>query len=119
MKRFGPAVLAPYGMPLNVFTPSTSVPRTRPNDVSASTKRGCARAPVQHGAVSTPPDNASRELRFRKSRRDGRNIVDPHSRFKRVRDLNSNRWNRVSLDRLLRGRVEPAGEIHEREQHGR
>ena len=37
MKRFFPVVLAPYGMPLKTLMPFTSVPRTRPYVVSATT----------------------------------------------------------------------------------
>src|SRR6266545_6215585 len=38
MKRFLPAVLAPYGMPLNTLIPFASTPRTRPSAVSATTE---------------------------------------------------------------------------------
>src|ERR1700736_1013321 len=37
MKRFLPAVVPPYGMPLKMLTPSARVPRTLPADVSTTT----------------------------------------------------------------------------------
>src|SRR5580704_459661 len=46
MKRFGPAVLAPYGMPLKILMPLWSTPRILPRFVSAMTNSAsCARTP--------------------------------------------------------------------------
>src|SRR5205823_5373626 len=65
MKRFRPAVFAPYGMPLKILIPSTSTPRTFPEAVSATTyvsaPKAC-RTPKADAAVSA-------EACFTKSRR--------------------------------------------------
>ena len=46
MKRFLPAVLPPYGMPLKTLMSSTTVPRIFPYEVSATTLPvSAARAP--------------------------------------------------------------------------
>src|SRR6185295_8072411 len=75
MKRFLPAVLAPYGMPLKVLMPPASTPRTRPNVVSASTL-DCACAHV--GRRMPPADSAaSTELCFRNARRDVAKSINP------------------------------------------
>src|SRR6185503_6339557 len=56
MKRFPPPVEAPYGMPLNTFTPpSTTTPRTFPADVSATAlPRSAALSTVSHGVNCAP-----------------------------------------------------------------
>src|SRR5688572_3679754 len=68
MKRFLPAVLAPYGIPLKTLMPRFSVPRTRPNVVSTSTACVCAqveRATLADSAAASEPCTM-------KSRRDCR-----------------------------------------------
>src|SRR5262249_56381798 len=55
MKRFFPAVDAPYGTPLNTFMPSTTRPRIFPADVSTTAcPSSAAPTNVSHGASCAP-----------------------------------------------------------------
>src|ERR1700722_7086258 len=66
MKRFLPAVVPPYGIPLKMLTPSTTVPRTLPADVSTialpasaalailSNEPACAPASSQDACFTKP-----------------------------------------------------------------
>src|SRR5262245_10901592 len=67
MNLFLPAVLAPYGMPLKILIPATSVPRTRPYAVSAVTDEPSwaktSAKPALDAAIRSPDSR-------RKSRRD-------------------------------------------------
>src|ERR1700722_2925590 len=66
MKRFVPAVFAPYGTPLKTLIPLLSTPRILPYVVSAMTYfASCAR----NSPSQTPPAAATAEACFKKSRR--------------------------------------------------
>jgi hypothetical protein len=59
MKRFFPAVDAPYGMPLKTLMPSTTTPRTRPADVVAIALAVSADATLSQGLACAAARNSA------------------------------------------------------------
>src|SRR5262249_57673435 len=60
--RFFPAVVAPYGMPLKILTPSSAVPRTLPDAVVETTLPVSAWTRSNHGPAYTPAINSAASL---------------------------------------------------------